>query len=99
MEQVVRGPPAGHRGDEVRDELVGEHGRDRDLVYSANSDELTLEDATEAYGPLPWTLEPGEQRPVRVTYRPTDDTAVPPPGIGTSDAIVDTKMLIASNVQ
>ena len=30
---------------------------------------------------------------------PTDDTAVPPPGIGTSDAIVEMKMLIASSVQ
>src|ERR1700704_164007 len=30
---------------------------------------------------------------------PTDDTAVPPPGIGTNDAIVETKMLIESSVQ
>ena len=30
---------------------------------------------------------------------PTDDTAVLPPGIGTSDANVDTMMLSESNVQ
>src|SRR4051794_21552297 len=44
-------------------------------------------------------IDSGTPAATRKPDRPTDDTAVPPPGIGISEAIVDTKMLAASSVQ